>query len=37
VKTALTFSSGAGGMCAGLAQAGFDIIGGNGLGFQFNQ
>jgi DNA (cytosine-5)-methyltransferase 1 len=29
MKTALTFFSGAGGMCAGLAQAGFEIIGGN--------
>jgi site-specific DNA-cytosine methylase len=29
MPTALTFFSGAGGMCAGLAQARFDIIGGN--------
>jgi DNA (cytosine-5)-methyltransferase 1 len=29
MPTALTFFSGAGGMCAGLAQAGFEIIGGN--------
>jgi DNA (cytosine-5)-methyltransferase 1 len=29
MPTALTFFSGAGGMCAGLAQAGFDIIGGD--------
>jgi DNA (cytosine-5)-methyltransferase 1 len=29
MKTALTFFSGAGGMCAGLAQAGVEIIGGN--------
>lgn len=29
MTTALTFFSGAGGMCAGLAQAGFEIIGGN--------
>jgi DNA (cytosine-5)-methyltransferase 1 len=29
MQTALTFFSGAGGMCAGLAQVGFEIIGGN--------